>query len=26
VLGQHRDAGNGLVEFDLSLRYKSHTS
>jgi Fimbrial assembly protein (PilN) len=25
VLGQHRDAGNGLVEFDLSLRYKSHT-
>lgn len=26
VLGQHRDAGNGLVEFDLSLRYKSRTS
>jgi hypothetical protein len=26
VLGQHRDAGNGLVEFDLSLRYKSHPS
>lgn len=26
VLGQHRDAGNGLVEFDLSLRYTSHTS
>jgi hypothetical protein len=26
VLGQHRDVGNGLVEFDLSLRYKSHTS
>jgi len=26
VLGQHRDAGNGVVEFDLSLRYKSHTS
>jgi hypothetical protein len=26
VLGQHHDAGNGLVEFDLSLRYKSHTS
>jgi hypothetical protein len=26
VIGQHRDAGNGLVEFDLSLRYKSHTS
>ncbi|HET6676070.1 MAG TPA: PilN domain-containing protein [Nitrospiraceae bacterium] len=26
VLGQHRDAGNGLVEFDLSLRYKSHSS
>jgi hypothetical protein len=25
VLGQHRDAGNGLVEFDLSLRYKSRT-
>jgi hypothetical protein len=25
VLGQHRDVGNGLVEFDLSLRYKSHT-
>jgi hypothetical protein len=26
VLGQHRDAGNGLVEFDLSLRYRSHIS
>jgi hypothetical protein len=25
ILGQHRDVGNGLVEFDLSLRYKSHT-
>ena len=22
VLGQHRDAGNGLVEFDLTLRYR----
>ncbi len=22
VLGQHRDAGNGLVEFDLMLRYR----
>ncbi|KXK03549.1 MAG: hypothetical protein NBKEAIPA_01195 [Nitrospirae bacterium] len=24
VLGQHRDLGNGLVEFDLSLRYRNH--
>ncbi len=23
VLGQHRDAGNGLVEFDLSFRYRN---
>ncbi len=23
VLGQHHDAGNGLVEFDLSIRYRS---
>jgi hypothetical protein len=23
VLGQHRDAGNGIVEFDLSIRYRS---
>ncbi|MCC2642266.1 MAG: protein of unknown function, putative Fimbrial assembly family [Nitrospira sp.] len=23
VLGQHRDLGNGLVEFDLSLRYRN---
>ena len=23
VLGQHRDMGNGLVEFDLSLRYRN---
>lgn len=26
VLGQHRDAGNGMVEFDLTLRYKSQSS
>lgn len=25
VLGQHRDAGNGVVEFDLSLRYKNRS-
>ncbi|MET0516287.1 MAG: PilN domain-containing protein [Nitrospiraceae bacterium] len=25
VLGQHRDAGNGIVEFDLSLRYKNRS-
>jgi Tfp pilus assembly protein PilN len=23
VLGQHRDAGNGVVEFDLSIHYRS---
>jgi Tfp pilus assembly protein PilN len=23
ILGQHRDLGNGLVEFDLSLRYRN---
>lgn len=26
VLGQHRDVGNGMVEFDLTLRYKSQSS
>jgi Tfp pilus assembly protein PilN len=25
VLGQHRDAGNGVVEFDLTLRYKNRS-
>lgn len=25
VLGQHRDGGNGVVEFDLSLRYKNRS-
>lgn len=25
VLGQHRDMSNGLVEFDLSLRYRNRT-
>jgi Tfp pilus assembly protein PilN len=26
VLGQHRDAGNGMVAFDLTLRYRRHTN
>lgn len=25
VLGQHRDAGNGMVEFDLTVHYRRHT-
>lgn len=25
VLGQHRDAGNGMVEFDLTLQYRRQT-